>query len=55
MQADLVRFIRGRVHFRRGGKSGPAPFPSAIAVFEAAPRGVENRQSVDEPNSMIGE
>lgn len=36
MKADIVRFIKGRVHFRRGGKSGPAPFPSAIVVFKAA-------------------
>ena len=37
MQADIIRFIKGRVHFRRGGKSGPAPFPSAVVVFQASP------------------
>lgn len=35
MKADGIRFLRGRVHFRRGARSGPAPFPSAVVVFAA--------------------
>lgn len=30
-----VRFIKGRVKFRRNGKTGPAPFPSMVVVFRA--------------------
>lgn len=30
MQADEIRFIRGRLHF---DERGPAPFPSAVVVF----------------------
>lgn len=28
-----VRFLRGRVRFKRGDKTGPAPFPSAVVIF----------------------
>lgn len=28
-----VRFIRGRVYFINNGKTGPAPFPSAIVIW----------------------
>jgi hypothetical protein len=35
MQADEIRFIRGRVRFQ-GAKGGPAPFPSAIAIYGRA-------------------
>ena len=28
-----IRFIKGRVKFRRNGKTGPAPFPSMVVVF----------------------
>jgi hypothetical protein len=30
MQADEIRFVRGRLKFNG---MGPAPFPSAIAIF----------------------
>ena len=30
MQANEIRFVRGRIHF---DNRGPAPFPSAIVVF----------------------
>lgn len=37
-----VRFIRGRLYFKSGGKTGRAPFPSAIVIFrgknESIPR-----------------
>lgn len=34
-----VRFLRGRVHFIRGdGHTGPAGFPSCVAVFHPWPR-----------------
>ena len=34
MQADEIRFIRGRLHFSLGGKVGDStPFPSAVIVF----------------------
>ena len=32
MQGE-IRFIKGRLHFKRAGDTGPAPFPSAIVVF----------------------
>lgn len=31
MQADEIRFVRGRLHF--GGAVNGAPFPSALAIF----------------------
>ncbi len=31
MEADEIRFVRGRLHFN--GAVNPAPFPSAIVVF----------------------
>jgi phage N-6-adenine-methyltransferase len=31
LQADEIRFIRGRLHF--GGAASGAPFPSALAIF----------------------
>lgn len=34
MQADEIRFIRGRLYFDDGG--GRAPFPSAIVIFRGA-------------------
>lgn len=33
MKATEIRFIKGRLHFNDG--SHPAPFPSAIAIFQA--------------------
>jgi len=30
MQADEIRFIKGRLHF---DDRGPAPFPSAVVIF----------------------
>lgn len=34
MQADEVRFLRGRVYFwQDGARSAAAPFPSAVVVF----------------------
>lgn len=30
-----VTFLRGRVRFIRNGKTGPAPFPSAVIFWEA--------------------
>ena len=34
MRSKQIRFIRGRLYFEQGGINGPAPFPSAIIVFE---------------------
>lgn len=34
-----VRFLRGRVHFRRGDITGPAPFPSAVVIFRSRDTG----------------
>lgn len=31
MQADEIRFLRGRLHFNDG--KGPAPFPSVVLVY----------------------
>ena len=28
-----IRFIKGRIKFKKDGKSAPAPFPSAIVIF----------------------
>ncbi len=33
--ADHVLFLRGRVKFIRNGRTGPAPFPSAVVVWRA--------------------
>lgn len=33
--ATQLIFLRGRIHFLRGGVSGPAPFPSAVVYWEA--------------------
>lgn len=35
MRAHEIRFVKGRLHF---GKGGPAPFPSAVVVFRDSPR-----------------
>ena len=35
MKAKQIRFIEGRLYFNQNGKSGCAPFPSAIVIFEA--------------------
>lgn len=31
-----IRFLRGRLKFGGGGKTGPAPFPSMIVIFRNA-------------------
>jgi len=33
MKADEIRFIRGRLYFNVGERTGRAPFPSAVVVF----------------------
>lgn len=33
MKAAEIRMVRGRIHFSRDGKSGPAPAPSAILIY----------------------
>ena len=35
MKAKQIRFIEGRLCFNQNGKSGRAPFPSAIVIFGA--------------------
>jgi phage N-6-adenine-methyltransferase len=31
-----VRFLRGRIYFSRNGRTGRAPFPSAVVVFRGS-------------------
>lgn len=38
MRANEVRLVEGRVCFRRGGRVGSAPFPSAAVVYRSGPR-----------------
>lgn len=33
-----VRFLQGRLYFRRGGEVGRAPFPSAVVIFRPGPK-----------------
>ena len=33
MKAKQIRFIEGRLRFNQNGKTGSAPFPSAILIF----------------------
>lgn|SRR3990167_160136 len=33
LKATEIRFIRGRLYFKRGEISGRAPFPSAVVIF----------------------
>ncbi len=36
-KADVIRFCKGRIKFEGGVKLNPAPFPSAIVIFNLFP------------------
>ena len=39
MKAEEIRFVKGRLYFTINGKGGPAPFPSAVVVFNRDAKG----------------
>jgi phage N-6-adenine-methyltransferase len=50
--AELILFLRGRLTFKAGNSTDPAPFPSAIAVFGKRP-GDEVFEALSEWGNVI--
>lgn len=42
MQANEIRFVKGRLKFGGGEANDPAPFPSAVVVFRGGHNGQQN-------------
>jgi len=42
MQANEIRFVRGRLKFGGGETNDPAPFPSAVVVFRGGHNGQQS-------------